>query len=386
MNFTLAMTVMLVDDEEIIRTGIASMVPWSENGLKLKHIATNGQEAFDILQNDPVDIVITDIKMPIMDGLELIRRCAQQNIQSRFIMLTGFSDFEYARAAMKHGVHHYLLKPCSESEIIEACLDTVRKIEAASETLELARGASQNFLLNYIIYGNCPAGDLDYFGKIINPDNKSFRLVLFYCEEKDPFLGYAATNIAEELFAHKVLYRLTISAQIILFLCIGEKEALSQIAQEVAAHMQNLFQVEYVVSITDDCALSNLPQVYWQALENRSGYKRYQDSCVDKMIRIVEEHISNPDLSLKWIAHNKLYMNENYLSKLFLKTTGLKFSQHLTNQRINMAKVLLKQNPDIKMIAICQEVGLSNNPSYFSTLFKSQTGLTITEYRKSVSG
>jgi YesN/AraC family two-component response regulator len=79
-------------------------------------------------------------------------------------------------------------------------------------------------------------------------------------------------------------------------------------------------------------------------------------------------------------------MNENYLSKLFLKVVGIRFKQYLTDYRINKAQSLLQENPDIKMIAICQELGLANNPTYFSTLFKNQTGMTITEYRKSIIG
>ena len=109
--------VLLVDDERIIREGLAGRIAWHRYGLALFGEAANGKEGLDkILQNE-IHIVITDIKMPGIDGLELIRRAMKVKPDLRFIVLSGYDEFEFAQQAMHYGVRHYLLKPTKMQEI-----------------------------------------------------------------------------------------------------------------------------------------------------------------------------------------------------------------------------------------------------------------------------
>ncbi|NBH80658.1 DNA-binding response regulator [Clostridiaceae bacterium] len=103
--------VLLVDDEEIILEGTRQSVPWETFGMELVGTAENGREAVRQAKRLDVDIVITDIRMPRMDGVELIRALREQRPMCRFIILTGFGEFEYARVALQMGVYDYLLKP-----------------------------------------------------------------------------------------------------------------------------------------------------------------------------------------------------------------------------------------------------------------------------------
>ena len=118
------------------------------------------------------------------------------------------------------------------------------------------------------------------------------------------------------------------------------------------------------------------------AAENQNFLQDHQKSIAETIMKLVDEHISNPSLSLKWIARTKLYMSEDYLSKLFSKTAGVKFTKYLTEQKINFAKKYLQENPEIKVIELCDALGFENNPTYLSTLFKNHTGMTLTDYRK----
>ena len=86
--------------------------------------ASNGQEAIEILQDQDVDIIITDMRMPIMDGIELAKYCHQDFPHIKIIVLSGYSDFEYVRNSMIQGVRDYLLKPVAPDELVE----TLRKI------------------------------------------------------------------------------------------------------------------------------------------------------------------------------------------------------------------------------------------------------------------
>ena len=105
--------VLIVDDEKNIRMGIANNCAWTEYGIGQVMTACNGQEALQLILNEKPDIVITDIKMPIMDGLELIKKTAELYPDTLFAVLSGYDDFDFARTALKHNAIDYLLKPCS---------------------------------------------------------------------------------------------------------------------------------------------------------------------------------------------------------------------------------------------------------------------------------
>ena len=112
-------TAILADDEEIVRTSISKWIPWQELGMVLVGSVRNGLEALDVVSDDPPDIVITDIRMPMMDGLELIEKIKMLSPDTEIIILSGFSEFSYAQKAMSYGVKHYLLKPTRKEDLTE---------------------------------------------------------------------------------------------------------------------------------------------------------------------------------------------------------------------------------------------------------------------------
>ncbi|RDY31596.1 response regulator [Lachnotalea glycerini] len=114
---------MIVDDEEIIRTAISKMIDFTSLGYELIATAKNGMEAFDIICDSYPDVIITDIKMPILNGLELIERAYNLDIGINYIILSGYGEFEYAKQAMKYGVQHFLLKPTNKQELINALIE-----------------------------------------------------------------------------------------------------------------------------------------------------------------------------------------------------------------------------------------------------------------------
>lgn len=109
--------VMLVDDEKLILQGLENIIEWEEIDLEIIATAQNGEEALEIFKNKPADIIITDINMPIISGLELIKKIREINNEVRFIILSGYEDFNYAKTAIKYGVDNYLLKPIDEEEL-----------------------------------------------------------------------------------------------------------------------------------------------------------------------------------------------------------------------------------------------------------------------------
>ena len=114
--------VQIVDDEPIIRIGMEKMLDWKALGFEIVCMAQNGKQALEQLQVEQVDLIITDIEMPIMNGLEFIKEVRDDELRENFsskeiIVLTAYDDFEYARTAIKYGIGEYILKPVDIEEL-----------------------------------------------------------------------------------------------------------------------------------------------------------------------------------------------------------------------------------------------------------------------------
>ena len=112
--------VMIVDDEKLICKLVQALVEWDKLGMQMAAQAENAIQALDMLQQYRPDILITDIRMPIMDGLELMRRCSVQHRDVPFIILSGYDDFKYAQKAIEYGAKAYLLKPVDRAALYAA--------------------------------------------------------------------------------------------------------------------------------------------------------------------------------------------------------------------------------------------------------------------------
>ncbi len=121
--------VMIVEDEELILQGIRNILDWESLGLDVVHLAHDGTDALQMWEKEPVHIVVTDISMPEMDGLTLLRKIREKDEQVCFIILTGYDEFDYAREAIRLGVENYILKPVNEEELERQLRETVQKLE-----------------------------------------------------------------------------------------------------------------------------------------------------------------------------------------------------------------------------------------------------------------
>ncbi|TLS49118.1 response regulator transcription factor [Paenibacillus antri] len=121
--------IFIVDDEIAIRTGMKRIIPWEEYGLEICGEASNGLEAFRYITEHQPDLVVCDIRMPVMDGLELIRQAHAKGVRSRFIVLSGHNDFDYVKEAIQYHVENYLLKPVNVDELKQTVRQVTKKLE-----------------------------------------------------------------------------------------------------------------------------------------------------------------------------------------------------------------------------------------------------------------
>lgn len=131
--------ILIVDDESAIKKGLSMLIQKALPNCVIDGMASDGSEAIELIRKSPPDIVITDIKMPVCNGLELSRFLYENYPDIKVIMLTGFADFEYAQTAIKYRVSDYLLKPTSKIKLVDA----ISKIQAELEELRKKRGFLQ---------------------------------------------------------------------------------------------------------------------------------------------------------------------------------------------------------------------------------------------------
>ena len=102
--------VLVVDDEKIEREGIKFLLSREEGEFKISE-ASNGRQALEILRNEEIDLLLTDIKMPHMDGLELAKKAKEEKEELQIVIFSGYNDFSFAQEAIRYGVKEYVLKP-----------------------------------------------------------------------------------------------------------------------------------------------------------------------------------------------------------------------------------------------------------------------------------
>lgn len=123
------MRLLIVDDEDIIRRGL-QMIDWNSIGVTDVVVANDGTQARDLLQQSKIDVVVSDIRMPELNGLELANYVSTHARHTKIVLLTGFSDFEYAQQAIRLGVTDYLLKPIKPMELLQV-------VQRAYQSLQL---------------------------------------------------------------------------------------------------------------------------------------------------------------------------------------------------------------------------------------------------------
>ncbi|CAN7668941.1 response regulator [Paenibacillus sp. LjRoot153] len=128
--------VMFVDDEPYMLEGLRSMIDWNKLGFEVCGEALDGEDALAMMASTLPHLVLTDVRMPVIDGLELIEQASYLHPGVKFIILSGYADFEYAKRAMRHGVANYMMKPLIEAELVaavEAVANTIQEREAHSQ-------------------------------------------------------------------------------------------------------------------------------------------------------------------------------------------------------------------------------------------------------------
>lgn len=165
--------IFLVEDEIVIRNGIKNSIEWEKEGYKFVGEASDGELAYPMILKERPDILITDIRMPFMDGLELSRLVKQELPDIRILILSGYDEFDYAKEAIRLGVTEYLLKPVSASKLLESLKGVSSLIRQEKEERELLKRYAED------MKENTEREKLKFFGQLISGDVSTAEAIDF---------------------------------------------------------------------------------------------------------------------------------------------------------------------------------------------------------------
>lgn len=143
--------VVIVEDEEFIRKGMVLATPWSKFNCEVIGEAKNGVEGLELIKKIKPDIVITDVKMPIMDGIIMIKEL-KNYVDSEYIIISGYDDFKYAQQAIKLGVKDYLLKPIDDNEFYNTLNKVIDIVKQKKEKMRISNSKAKVELFNEYTY------------------------------------------------------------------------------------------------------------------------------------------------------------------------------------------------------------------------------------------
>ncbi len=409
------MKVFLVDDEIVVREGIRESFPWEETPYVLVGEAPDGEMALPMIRDTNPDIVITDIRMPFMDGIELCRIMRAQMPWIGVVVLSGYDEFEYARQCIQLGVREYLLKPIN-SEALKGALDKVSsQLEAERNTFEhaaslRARMESGGKLVKEKLVGSLfnneaaeedapevlrqlsamggavPAPFYTVIDAAFTPISEGQAVASELSEGTGgtvlPSPGRVGTRFlisgetAEDVEERAYSFATTLVRELEhtgateiragIGEIVGKPEEIFR-SFKTARHIRHL-----LVERTDETSII-------------LGVREMGEPADEKTPAVISEaklymslHFTNPNLMLQDVA-KAVSMSGSRFSTVFSQQTGQTFTEYLMYLRLSKAKELLRTTNE-RSSQIAREVGY-NDSHYFSYIFKKNIGITPSEYR-----
>lgn len=409
------MNILLVDDDKIIRMGLAKMIKrLFEDKHEVIYNFQNGAVAFDYIKKNKVDLVITDIKMPVMTGNELIEKAVNElKNPPMFIVLSGYDEFTYVRDTMKLGAFNYLLKPLKQDELKKVIEEVELKIKENSKkekilnkSIEILRkdffknilfSTSDNLKINKSLLENIQMDENKTYKLSILDRNKTIEnqkdLVMTFLKElieKFSNLNYLTFKAEQNIYI--LFYFESTSEDITNNLC----KSLNEKAKIFLESSLNVYIFEETMDISKlREQVKNFKKISNNIINNRE-YKIYNLSLnkefIDTLekndlqtnltaIKLAKEYIIknfNKNITLKEVA-DSVFLSQNYLSELFKKELNEGFYDFLSNYRINVSKQLLLTT-NLKVYEIAERVGYNDSIS-FGRAFKKITGTTPNGFR-----
>ncbi|EXX89147.1 hypothetical protein BG53_00585 [Paenibacillus darwinianus] len=355
-----AVKALIVDDEFHIRRGIHTVVPWRDFGVEAVEEAGDGKNAMALFDEHSPDIVLLDINMPGINGMEVARHIRGRNGSTQIIFLTGYDDFHKAREAITLQASDYLLKPVSYDELLQS-------LEKAAMKVTVNRKES---------------GYLDDLQRrLAIPGSRGQKLLakeLFVLGELRAGAGSGCQGMMEEWLDELSQLPLT-EAKIIASQFVVYAARLSdEMGHELPVHAQQ--SLEALGGCDTVQGLMKQVREFITILSERvrKSMDKPVTHSIEQAREWIREHLSE-EISLQTLAA-AVHLNPYYLSRLFKQETGETYLEFTTRIRFEKARELLISSA-LKMHEIAEQVGFTD-ANYFSIAFKKHQGVSPTDFRK----
>ncbi len=401
----------LIDDEYLVREGIRQTIDWGSYGIEIVGAAKNGAEGLEAIRLLQPDVVISDIRMPKMDGMQLVEQLRADRYDGIIIMLSGYNDFEYVRSTLQKGAFQYLLKPIDNEELIRTVLAAIealkkrRRTESMLSDLQVGLPAIKTKLVDEVFHGDFDGDPAEKFELYELPMVRSG--VVIYCkvdfdlgnisdEEARHALSLVETEILSILKPYKAIWsksdkRIAIATDFTdidalqreLTQMFREYERKSKVIMSIGIskpfdsveEIPNAFDAAKFAAYNKLFASLNSVVAFRKSGEGEEGYKKH----IIDALQYVSEHYAENDLSISAVSAF-LGVSDSYLMHLFKRELGKTFNTCLTEYRIMMSKRLLMEEK-YKIYEIAEMVGYVDM-KYFSQVFKKVEHCTPSAYVK----
>lgn len=364
---------LIVDDEPSVLEGLRIMIPWNSMGFEICAETQNAQDALIKVKEFRPHLLVTDIRMPFKSGLELINEVRKMDLAVEFVILSGYSEFAYAREAIRQGVSYYLLKPLDNEEIISVLKNIKTKLD---NTFLAEYGFTQqeieNFRKSRILHEN-----------INVPGESKKDAWQFTWENFDEELNHAlqlmnyqsARKVIDKLFSFIESRDVSLhEARIIVSSCIYQ---ILRFAFENNIKLNIILPDEIQEELSLDELKNLITGILSKAisllLENR---RMNSKGYLFRVKSYIDDNYSK-DLKVSSLAKME-FMEAGYLGETFARQFGLSINEYINQVRINKAMELIRTT-DMKLNDISYAVGYKNYNNFFSH-FKKITNTKPTQF------
>lgn len=344
--------VMIVDDDKLSRRGLISIISWEQYGMEVLADVSNGELALEFLQNQQADLLIVDLQMPVMNGLELIEVCKQRYPDMLFVVLTFHEDFEFVQKALRLGVIDYVSKVRFDKENYD---EVFRRV---STRLKEVHDSNQLYDPETIIQDHRSGS------QNVMSDNVALEkrwTDLFWLYDDAEFADLKAATLTKGLGVRTLDQ---------LFILIE----------------RNLWDLFHYQATSSHIFVNRSEAMVWVTKLKEEIHKTARQCdrldtanlCILKAILYVDDNLGNP-IHTDQVA-NYVNMSRSYFSTSFKKITGCNFIDYLHKKRVTLAMRLLSTT-SLTIEDIARAAGYEDK-KYFFALFSQHTGCSMNHYRE----
>jgi len=418
------MKILIVDDEPKIRNGLKKLIESRNSQWSVVGAVEDGEHAIDVIEREAVDVMLVDINMPNIDGLQLIDIINEKGFKPIVIIISGYATFEYAQKAIGHNVIGYILKPVAPQKI-EEILNEAENIFRMNQETEEKRYFVENSIdelrekfLYDLVFGAqyFTEGEISEKCSKLSVPDKNFSVIVLRFDEANDAINSSEIKkaIREYLTSYKystVFYNGFGCFTLLVY--FDENYNASRFLEELQAAILNISDYSITKIMIGVGGVYKNPvklitsyEESLKDLKNRvgtiknddiiQGTKEIKDSEEALLLDLINNRVMNLSsvvvqtisyikgnfnlkLNLSTIAEY-VYVHPTYLSELFKKETGININEFITYYRVYKAKELLGKIEN-KIYMVANLVGFGDQ-RYFSQVFKKKTGLTPVEYKE----